>query len=179
MKRPIQYFVGLVVFISLLITACERKKSSGISPTYGTSGNPNPSLPTVTGNATLTNPATENTSLPVGGTGWTNPTCPSTNSLNLIGYFGNTNVTLNFASVITTGTYNIGPVASSANSICAMSIVNAPNQPSGVAWYGKSGVVFVNATGSSINASFSNVVCTQASFNFPTVTASGQLGCSQ
>jgi hypothetical protein len=163
---------GLVTLIS-----CEKKKSEGISPTYGATGNPHPGAQTVTGTSTPSNPATENTSIQVGGQGWSNPSCSSTLSLTLKGFSGNTEVTLAFATAIKSGTYAISTNPSGSSS-CAMMIVNAPNQPNGIVWYGKTGSVSVLTTTSSINASFNNVVCTQQNFGFPTVTASGVLGCS-
>lgn len=169
-------FLCLVSFV--LLAACEKKESNHISPGYGATGNPNPGAQTVTGNTTPTNPATENTSIVVGGIGWTNPTCGSTFSVTLIGTNGTTQVALSFAKAAVTGTYAISSTPSGTIS-CAMTIVNAPDQPAGITWYGKSGSVVVNTTSASINASFQNVICTQQNFGFPTVSASGFLGCSQ
>jgi hypothetical protein len=173
----------LIVFIfACVFVACEKKKSSGITPDYkqnsGTGGNPNQNNPTVTGTSTLTNPATQNTSLLVGGTGWSNPTCPSTNSLTLKGVNGETQVTLNFASAIVAGTYTIGAVPTSTT-ICAMTVVNAPGQPVGLIWVGTGGQVAINITPTSINATFNSIKCTQASFIYPTVSVSGTLACAQ
>lgn len=168
---------ALVVAGFLLLTACEKKENNGIAPTYGGTGNPNPNAQTVTGTSTATNPATENTSLQVGGTGWSNLSCTSTLSLTLKGTSGTTEVTLSFATPIKGGTYTIAQKAS-GNTHCAMLVKDPPGQPAGVLWYGKSGVVAVNQTTSSISAAFTNIVCTQQNFNFPTVTASGFLGCS-
>ena len=170
-------FLALVCSGLLLVIACEKKPNEGISPTYGATGNPNPGAQTTTGNTTPTNPATENTSIQVGESGWSNPSCSSTNSLMLLGYNGTTTVTLQFASAIKSGTYAISTTPQGTTS-CAMTIVNAPNQPSGIVWHGKTGAVSVLTTTSSINAFFTNVVCTQLSFGFPTVSASGVLGCS-
>src|SRR5687768_4317430 len=134
------FFVACLAFF-----ACEKKKSEGIAPTYGATGNPNPNSQTVTGTTTHSNPATENTSMIVGGSGWTNPTCGSTFSITLKGYNGSSDVTLSFASVIKTGNYVIAATPSGTSS-CAMTIVNAPNQPAGIVWYGKSGTVAVNSS---------------------------------
>jgi hypothetical protein len=170
--------IGCMALLSALFISCEKKKNStGIAPTYGTTGNPNPPNITVTGSTTYTNPATENTSIYVGGSGWTNPTCASVNSVTLKGYNGNIDITLSFSSPAKTGTYNIG--GTPANNICAMTLVNAPSQPAGVVWVGKTGVVVVNTTSTAINAQFSGIVLTQQNFNFPTVTATGAIGCSQ
>jgi hypothetical protein len=168
----------VLVVACVIIFACEKKKSTGIAPTYGATGNPNPGAQTVTGSTTPSNPATENTSIQVGGPGWTNPTCGSTFSITLKGYNGATEVTLSFASTIKTGTYAIATTPQ-GNTSCAMTVVNAPGQPGGIVWYGKTGQVSVNTTTASMSASFNNIVCTQQSFGFPTVAASGFLGCSQ
>ena len=182
MKEYFAWFGTIVLITMLGLFACNKKKSSGITPTYSTnggSGNPFPNNPTVSGNTTPTNPATENSVINIGGGGWANPSCGTNNSLTLVGNSGDINVTLNFGGIVTSGTYNIGSSPSIASKICAMTIVNAPNQPSGVVWYGKSGMVVVNTNSTSINATFSGIVCTQQNFGFPVVTANGVLGCSQ
>ncbi len=175
-------FFGLALLVALAILACEKKEPfNGVTPDYkenaGTGGNPNQNNPTVTGTTTLSNPATENSSLIVGGSGWSNPTCPSTNSLALKGINGETQVTLSFAGTITSGTFAVGAVASS--SVCALSVVNAPNQPTGITWIGKGGQVTVNIAGTSINATFNSIQCTQPTFIYPVVSVSGTLSCSQ
>ncbi|MCC6371312.1 MAG: hypothetical protein IT236_09935 [Bacteroidia bacterium] len=181
MKRHIILFSTFMILAGISVLSCGKKKSSGISPTYSTTagGNPNPNVPTVTGNATPTNPATENTFIQVGGSGWSNPTCGTTNSLSLKGFNGSIDVTLSFASTIPVGSNTFAVGAAPGAGIVGLSILNAPNQPAGIVWYGKSGSVVVNATASNINANFNGVVCTQASFNFPSVTASGFLSCAQ
>lgn len=171
--------IGSVVLIS-----CEKKKASdAITPTYkeeatGTAGNPNPNNVTVTGTSTITNPASENSSLYVGGPGWSNPTCVSTGSATLKGINVDIQVTLNFQSppALGTTTYNIA--GNVGPNLCTMQVVNAPNQPAGIVWYGKTGMVSVQTTTSSINASFSGVQCVQATFNFPAVSVSGNIGCN-
>jgi hypothetical protein len=168
-----------VLVITIVVMACTKKKSTEgiISPGYGTTGNPNPGLQTVTGTTTYTNPATENSSIYVGGTGWSNPTCGSTNSMTLKATSGDIDVTLSFAKVITTGTYNISPTLS--QNVCSIKVVNPPGQPAGTSWIGTGGYVSVTTTSSSINAILYNVVCTQASFSFPSVSVTGAIGCSQ
>lgn len=170
--------LSLLLITVIVIVACEKKKSDGLSPTYGTTGNPHPGAQTVTGSTTHSNPATENTSLFVGGSGWTNPTCGSTGSITLRAFNGNTDVTITFAAPAKSATYNIAATPTGSSS-CAMTIANAPNQPAGIVWYGQSGSVVVNTTSASISASLTNVVCVQKTFGFPTVTANGVLGCSQ
>ncbi len=177
MKNIILSITGFALIFTLGILSCTKKKSDGIKPGYGTTGNPNPNNPTVTGSTTYTNPATDNSSLGVGGSGWSNPTCGSTFSVTLKGYNGGTEVSLTFPGAAQSKTYSIGPTATSG--FCALTVLNAPSQPSGIIWYGKTGTVVVNTTSNSINATFANVTCTQSNFNYPVVTVSGVLGCSQ
>jgi len=182
MKKQFLIAISVLCCISIAISSCNRKKNEGISPTYGSTGNPNPNNPTVTGNVTPTNPATENTSMYIGGIGWTNPTCGTTNSLALKGFNNGTGseVTIAFnkgLNTIGTSTYQVAPTV--GNNVCSLTIVNAQGQPNGLVWIGKSGSVVVTTTTAGISASFNNVACTQASFNFPTVSASGFLGCNQ
>lgn len=168
-------FAAVVVLVGF---SCQKKtNSNAITPDYSATGNPNPNVQTVTGATSYTNPATKNTSILIGTSGWSNLTCLSTNSATLRGDDGTSVVTLNFSGAASTGTYAIA--AAPAAGSCAMTIKDAPNQPAGIVWYGKTGNVVVNVTGTSIFATFSNVVCTQQSFNFPTVAASGTLSCSQ
>jgi len=171
--------ITLATVITLLAgwSSCRKKTSSdAITPDYSATGNPNPGVQTVTGAPTYSNPATKNTSILVGNSGWSNLTCPSTNSATLRGTDGTSEVVLNFAGAATTGVYAIA--LTPAAGACAMTVKNAPNQPAGIPWYAKSGNVTVSVTPSSINAYFSNIVCTQQSFNFPTVNATGTLSCS-
>lgn len=182
MKKYVFIISGLIAISSFIFLSCDKKNDNGaISPTYkedasGTAGNPNVNNVTVTGTSTITNPASQNSSLLVGGSGWSNPTCVSTTSLQLKGINGSIDVTLTFLTPPSTGTYAIA--ASPGISTCAMVVNNAPNQPSGIVWYGKSGYVTVNTTSTSINASFSGVQCVQQNFNFPAVSVSGNIGCN-
>lgn len=175
--------LSLLAVMALCFLACEKKDpKNGISPDYkqnsGTGGNPNQNNPTVTGTSTLTNPATKNTSLLVGGSGWSNPTCPSTASLVLKGINGETEVILSFGSpIIQSGSYAIGALPS--GSICAMTVLNAPEQPAGISWIGKGGMVTVNTNSVSITANFSSIQCTQPSFIYPVVSVSGTVACAQ
>lgn len=179
MHKSLPVLAFLLAASGLTFLSCEKKNNSdAITPTFGTSGNPNPGYQTVTGTNTYTNPATENTSLYVGGGGWTNPTCGSTNSISLNAFNGTTNVILTFASPVKSGTYAVMPVQSGTAS-CVLTIQNAPQQPAGIVWIGKSGQVAINTTSTSINATFNNIVCTQQNFSFPSVVVSGVMGCSQ
>lgn len=125
---------------------------------------------------TIMNPATQNSSLQVGGTGWAYAGC-TLNSNTLTAYSGNTAAQLVLGGgAPTTGNYSLIagiPLSGQARLV----ISSAPNQPNGVAWYSQSGIVSVVTGTSGIVASFSNVPCAQTSFTFPIVTSSGSLTC--
>jgi uncharacterized repeat protein (TIGR02543 family) len=123
----------------------------------------------------VVNPASENSSMNCGGSGWSNPTCSSSGSLTLKGIWGSTEVALIFNAIPTTGTYNVSSVSGPSN--VQVTVLNAPTQPSGIIWYGKTGIVSINATSTSIIASFAGVQCVQANLNFPVVTLNGTVGC--
>jgi len=177
MKKNIVLFT-CAAFLVFVVLSCEKKNSStAISPDYSATGNPNPNNQTVTGSNTYTNPATENSSLIVGDIGWSNPSCISTGSTSLRGTKGTTEVVLTFSGVATTGTYAI--TSQPAANSCALLILNAPNQPAGVLWYGRSGTVVVSTSSSNITGQLMNAVCTQSTFNFPIVSVSGNIGCNQ
>jgi hypothetical protein len=179
MRHSITFITTAIFVFAAFVISCEKKKQSeGISPTYGTTGNPNPGYQTVTGNTPQNNPATENTSLVAGEAGWQNPSCGSTQSLTLKGTSGFTDVTLSFATAVKTGTYAVAATPSGTTS-CAMTVYNAPNQPTGLVWYGRSGKVVVTISPTSINAKIENVVCTQQTFSYPTVLVKGSVGCNQ
>ncbi len=174
--------IGFAVILSIGFSCKDKNSKNAITPDYGATGNPNPNNQTVTGSTTYTSPATQNTSFLVGDIGWSNPSCISTGSLSLRATKGNTDVLLTFAAPpASTGssTYAIGALP--ASGICAVTVINAPDQPAGVVWYGKSGTVVVTTNSTSINASLigSGIVCTQKDFNFPQVVITGGLGCSQ
>src|SRR5690606_17294129 len=115
------------------------------------------------------NPATQNSSINnVGGTGWSNPTCASLGGKTLRGINGNTKVTIEFYTAPASGTYAIiAGAPNSSGGTCVLSVENAPNQPAGVVWGARSGVVVVNSTTAAVNASFNNIQCVQSTFNFP------------
>lgn len=168
--------LALIVFIS-----CQKKDSGAISPGYkenvGTGGNPTTG-PTVTGVSTASNPATDNSTINnIGGSGWTNPTCLSTGGKVLIGISGSTKVTLTFYTAPASGTFAIAP--SAGPNACSLMVENAPNQPAGVVWYGRSGTVVVSSSTAAVNASFNSIQCVQANFGYPSVTVSGAVGCSK
>src|SRR5688572_27475257 len=154
-----------VTVTALVFFACSKKaQDDAIKPTYkdqatGTGGNPNAGNATQTGSVPITNPASENTSLNCGGSGWQNPSCASSGSLTLQGNSGSVRVTLSFNTIPVTGQYNVSSVSGPSN----VQVVgeNAPGQPSGVNWYGKTGVVSVNSSTASINATFPGIQCVQ------------------
>ncbi len=192
MKKSIYTITGVVAIATLVLFACKKKQDDTIHPTYkedatGTASNPQPNNVTVTGTSTVTNPATENSAIAVGGGGWSNVSCASTNSLFLKSVNGDTEVTINFALPIAVGnaTYNVA----SSPGVGAVSIIvtKAPNQPSGAIWYGRSGLISVTGysiTGPPIGFYASAVItgtgvsCVQSTFNFPQVTLTGVLGCN-
>ncbi len=185
MKKNIFILAGTFAIASLIFVACKKKDDNTIHPTYkedatGTASNPQPNNVTVTGTSTVTNPATENSSLYAGGAGWSNPTCITTNSLYLKGNSGDTEVTLSFAvpPAVGTQTYNVG-ASPSLNSVSII-ITKAPNQPAGIVWYGKSGVLTVSSSTSAVSAVITGtgVLCLQSTFNFPQVILTGLLGCN-
>lgn len=184
MKKNILILTGIVVVASMILFACKKKEDETIKPTYkeegGTGSNPQPNNVTVTGTTTVTNPATENTSIVVGGAGWSNPSCITTNSVYLKGINGETEVTISFAAPPPVGssTYNIA--STPGLNACVLTVYNAPNQPTGIMWYGRSGVISVNSSTSAVNAVITGtgVMCVQNTFNFPQVNVTGAVGCN-
>ena len=87
MKKNLFILAGVVVVATSVLFACKKKQDDTIRPTYkdeaGTASNPNPNNVTVTGTNTTVAPPTENSSFYVGGGGWSNPSCITTNSLYL------------------------------------------------------------------------------------------------
>ena len=176
-----------VTIAALVFFACEKKEtqtcgdSSTVKPGYkdactGTGGNPNVGNATQTGSVPITNPASSNSNLNCGGSGWLNPSCASSGSLTLKGISGSVEVTLAFNSIPTTGSYNVSSVSGPSN--VQVTVLNAPSQPSGITWFGKTGVVTINTNSTSINATFTGIQCVQSNFNFPVVSLSGNVGCN-
>jgi len=198
MKKHIYTIAGALVITSLVLFACKKKKEDDtIKPNYkedatGTASNPQPNNVTVTGTSTVTNPATENSSIYAGGAGWNNVSCASTNSLFLQSINGDCQVTLNFAILPAIGTFTYNVASAPGVNAVAITVTKAPNQPEGAVWYGRSGVVSVQAvtiacTGTPpcpptyyCNAIIpgTGVSCIQSTFNFPQVTLTGVLGCN-
>ncbi len=125
---------------------------------------------------TSVNPSTQNSSINIGGAGWYSASCASTNSLTLKAINGPIDATIYFLFAPNSGTYAIA--ASPLPGACSLSILNAPNQPANVMWYGKTGQVVVNVTSGGISATLSNIQCTQQNFNFPVVVANGNISCN-
>ncbi|MBS1650396.1 MAG: hypothetical protein JSU07_00130 [Bacteroidetes bacterium] len=171
--------LSLIIFFS-----CNKKNSdNSIAPTYrqnatGTGANPNVNVQTTTGTNTVVNPATNNSSINTGGSGWSNPTCASSSSLVIQGNNGSTQVTITFATPPSAGNYAVGQYASAG--VCAVQAVNAPGQPANIVWYSKtnSGSVSVQTSTSGITAYVNNVQLVQQNFNFPAVTVSGTVSCN-
>ncbi len=187
MKKTTILACSALMITALVFFACKKKETATcgdentVKPGFksactGTGGNPNAGNATQTGTVPITNPASENSNLNVGGSGWSNPSCASSGSITLKGMSGSIEVTMNFNTVPTTGNYNVSSVSAPTN--VQVTILNAPNQPAGTTWYGKTGVVSVNSSTSSINATFTGIQCVQSNFNFPVVSLSGNIGCN-
>lgn len=178
---PALLITGICTFVAI---SCKEKNNNNITPTYknqstGTGANPNINVVTVTGTQTLTNPATENTALYVGGSnpGWSYDGCATSPNV-LTGNNGSTQIQILFGGgPVTTQAYALTsgiPTAGQAR----MTVNNAPGQPEGIVWYSKSGMVNVTtSTLTGTQASFTNIQCLQYSFLFPVVSTTGTLTC--
>lgn len=162
--------ITLITLQALWFASCVKKNQ--------TSQNTSQSISITTGTNTIINPATQNSTLQIGGSipGWVFDGCAISNN-SLAAHLGNTDVKLTFTgSGIFSGNYLLVPGAPLAGQ-ASLVITDAPGQPSGVKWYSKSGIVSVTSGTSGIVATFSNVPCAQSSFTFPIVTASGIMTC--
>lgn len=175
--------VVLGLSASIIVVSCKDKNNNSITPTYrnqapGTGGNPCINCITVTGTVTPITPATQNSSLLVGGSGWSYNSCSSAPNV-MTGFTGSTQVQLLFGGgPITTGVYALTSGIPSSGQ-ARLTVNNAPNQPEGIVWYSKSGSVSIVTTTANTTATFNNVQCTQASpYIFPVVSVSGTLTCS-
>ncbi|MBP7809486.1 MAG: hypothetical protein KA163_09350 [Bacteroidia bacterium] len=168
---------------SIIVVSCKEKNNDNITPTYrnqSTGTGANPCLPcvTVTGTTTVSNPATQNSSLLTGGSGWSYNAC-ATSPNTLTGFNGGTQVQILFGGgpiVIGTYAFTSGiPTAGQAR----MTVTSAPGQPSDITWYSKSGSVTTNTTGTGgYTATYSNVGCVQLNYLFPMVSVTGTLICN-
>ncbi len=168
--KKLGYIIILSPLLMLFFCFCTKKKSS-----TNTSNNNNS---TTNGTPTQTiNPCTQNSTLVIGGSGWSNITCASTSSLSLKSINGLTDITVTFASPPTSGTYyQVYPSVGVGG--CTIILNNAPSQPAGVIWYGIVGSVSVTTSATGIIATFVNVQCEQYDFIFPRVTLNGFLECN-
>lgn len=177
MKKTLYTTASLLFVIGIIIFSCKKKTSTGVSPGYGNSKNPTTTGQTVTGNTTYTNPATENTSVFIG-SGFRFKKCSETNSLSIITDKEiSLQISVQFNTTIAkSGTFAVASIPS--DQACAVTVLNAPNQPEGVLWYGQKGEVVVTVDASGIKANLKDVVCTQKTFNFPQVLVSGLTSCT-
>lgn len=178
-KLNILYLVA-VVSVGIIMVMCNKSKDDSIAPGYrdevGGGGNPDPNSVTTTGTSTITNPATSNSTLNVGGAGWSFASCGAGNSL--LAFNGATTVQINFFAPPTAGSYNLQSGTPTSNSVAQMIVYNAPGQPSSVVWYSASGMISVTTTtAGNVTATFNNIPCTQMQFPFPVVTVSGAMTC--
>ena len=190
MKKFIYPFSVAVIASAMFLTfACEKQKNpnapnslTSIQPTFkeastGTAANPNIGVVTVTGSSNITNPATQNSSLKVGGAGWQYDAC-ATNPNTVTGYLGTTKVSIILGSPAPLGTtpYTLSR-ATPSGTMAQMIVSNAPGQPDGINWYSTGGTITVNNSAGLLTVTFNNIQCLQYSFLFPVVTVSGALIC--
>lgn len=181
-KILLSSFVVLGLAASIIIVSCKDKNNNNITPTYrnqstGTGANPCLNCVTVTGTSTPQTPATENSSLLTGGSGWSYNACATTPNT-MTGYNGSTQVQILFGGGLNIGTYAFTsgiPTAGQAR----MTVYNAPGQPDGITWYSKSGSVTTNTTGTGgYTATYTGIGCVQQNYLFPMVTVTGTLICN-
>jgi hypothetical protein len=177
MKKIILPALLVTGSILLVLNSCKLKNNDNITPTYknqstGTGANPNINVVTVTGTQTVTNPATQNSSIQVSSAGWTFDGCiPGGNTMTA--HNGSTTIKLIFGAPVTTGNFSFTSGTPGPGQV-QMIIYGAPGQPAEVIWYSKSGSVTVTA---GFSATFSNINCLQKNYLFPVVTISGNVIC--
>lgn len=180
-KILLSSLVVLALSTTIIVVSCKDKNNNNITPTYrnqstGTGANPCLNCVTVTGTSTPQTPATENSSLYTGGSGWSYNACSTTPNA-MTGFNGPTQVQIVFGGGLSAGTYAFTsgiPTAGQAR----MTVYNAPGQPEGIVWYSKSGTVTTaTTTGGGYTASYSGIGCVQHDYLFPMVTVSGTLIC--
>lgn len=170
----------LLIFTTLLIVSCRIKNNDNLTPTYrnqstGTGANPNINVVTVTGEHTVDNPATQNSSLQTGSSGW-NYDSYSSHPTYFKAQNGSTVIMIQFSGNITVGNFVL-TAGTPGPGQARIIIYNAPGQPDGIAWYSKSGMVNVTGSTPNFTATFSNIPCLQQNFLFPVVTLSGSVVC--
>lgn len=157
MKQVFYFPVILIIYLPCLLSC---KKDSKIT----------------NGAVINTNQAMPNTSITIGGTGWTFDSC-SVVSNTISAYHNSTIVKLIFGGgAVFNGNYSFIPTIPLSGQ-AEMIITNAPGQSSGINWYSKSGLVSVYTGTNGIVATFSNIPCLQASSINPTVNATGTITC--
>jgi len=178
-----------IIYISLPVVLCvsfackDKTNGNAITPTYkensnGTGANPNIGNVTVTGKTEMSDPATENSSLQVGGSGWSYEACVNGGKTLIANLDGTTTkVQLNFSSVPLSGTYTA--VMGTPGALqCQMIVKDAPGQPRDIFWYSKTGSVIVTNSGGTISVSYCNVQCLQLNYLFPVLTVCGYQVCA-
>lgn len=189
MKKVILSICSFVIVASIVFISCKKKNDdSAITPGYtkdgiGTGANPNTTIVTTTGTVATTATANQNSSFSGIGTSgtWSSINC-STNPAPSVIQISNSslgsNVAIYFNGPVAAGSYALVSSNSSipVGSACLV-ISNPPSQPSGTTWYSASGSITVTNSGNAYTATFNNISCYQQSSTFPTVTASGQVGC--
>lgn len=188
MKKIILSTLSIIALGSIIFVSCAKKTDdNAITPGYsadgkGTGANPNTTNVTTTGTIATTSAANQNSSMTGIGQGgvWTSincsspaPLCLSSNNSSL-----GTTITICFATAPVAGTYQlVSTAAANGPGKAFMTINNPTGQPTGTTWYSSGGTVTVTISGTSITASFNNITCFQAGSIFPSVAASGQVGC--
>lgn len=163
-------FIIIYFLLSIYFISCVKKDQ--------TSQFTNKNIVITTGKNTVVNPATQNSTLQIGGSipGWAFGGCTASNNT-LTAWNGNTNVELVIGGgTPVNGNYSLIsgiPLTGQARII----ITNAPGQPSGVKWYSKTGLITITTGTTGVTATFTNIQCTQTSFTFPIVTTTGTMSC--
>lgn len=189
MKKIILSLFSVAILGSVIFISCKKKTDdSAITPGYtkdgaGTGANPNTTIVTTTGTVATTSTANQNSNFPgIGTVGtWASINCSTSPAPSVIqisnSSLGST-VSIYFNGPVSAGTYALVSSNTSipVGSACLV-ISNPPSQPSGSTWNSASGSITVTNTGNAYTATFNNIACYQASSTFPSVIASGQVGC--
>lgn len=189
MKKIFLSLFSVVLVGTLIVVSCKKKNDdTAITPGYkndglGTGANPNTTIVTTTGTVATTSTANQNSTFSgIGTTGtWSSINCstsPAPSVIQISNSSLGSNVAIYFNGPVTAGTYALVSSNTSipAGSACLV-ISNPPSQPSGTTWYSASGSITVTNSGNAYTATFNSIACYQQSSTFPTVTASGQVGC--
>ncbi len=189
MKKIILSICSIVAIGGIVFMSCTKKNDdTAITPGYakdgiGTGANPNTTIVTTTGTVATTSTANQNSSFSgIGTVGtWASINCATSPPPSIIQISNSSlgsNVAIHFSGPVAAGTYALVSSTSSipVGSACLV-ISNPPQQPGGTTWYSASGSVTVTNSGNAYTATFSSIACFQSGSTFPTVTASGQVGC--